>query len=117
MCGTAVLVWPCRAHDTLSRAPNPPRLGQVQRSDQRQETMRVAAPCYTRPQSDEWLCSLRLGVLEGGVKSRALMRAFGWDRPVPAVVLAVQLLSLSKKFEVGWCLIFSCPLMNSCLLF
>lgn len=63
--------------------------------------MRVAAPSYTRPQSDEWLCSLRLGVLEGGVKSRALMRAFGWDRPVPAVVLAVQLVSLSKKFEVG----------------
>lgn len=60
----------------------------------------VAAPCYTRPESDQWFCSLRLGVLEGDVKSRSLKKAFGWDRPVPGLVLAVQLVSLSMKFEV-----------------
>lgn len=60
----------------------------------------VAAPCYTRPESEQWFCSLRLGVLEGDVKSRSLKKAFGWDRPVPGRVLAVQLVSLSKKFEV-----------------
>jgi len=60
----------------------------------------VAAPCYTRPESEQWFCSLRLGVLEGDVKSRSLKRAFGWDRPVPGLVLAVQLVSLSMKFEV-----------------
>lgn len=62
--------------------------------------MLVAAPCYTRPESEQWFCSLRLGVLEGDVKSRSLKRAFGWDRPLPGLVLAVQLVSLSMKFEV-----------------
>lgn len=62
--------------------------------------MVVAAPCYTRPESEQWFCSLRLGVLEGDVKSRSLKRAFGWDRPLPGLVLAVQLVSLSMKFEV-----------------
>lgn len=60
----------------------------------------VAAPCLARPESEQWFCSLRLGVLEGDVKSRSLKKAFGWDRPVPGLVLAVQLVSLSKKFEV-----------------
>lgn len=94
--------------------PTPISAGaQAQRSDQRHETVRVAAPCYTRPQSDDWLCSLRLGVLDGGVKSSSLIRAFGWQRPVPGIVLAMQLVSLSKKFEVGlidWFLSFSCTL-------
>lgn len=73
---------------------------QVQGPNSRQESVVVAAPCYTRPESEQWFCSLRLGVLEGDVKSRSLKRAFGWDRPVPGLVLAVQLVSLSKKFEV-----------------
>ena len=83
-------------------------MDQAQRPDARQESAKVAAPYSTRPESDQWFCSLRLGVLEGDVKSRALKKAFGWDRPVPGLVLAVQLLALSKKFEVrrfflvGW---------------
>ena len=63
--------------------------------------VRVAAPCNTRPESDKWYCSLTLGVLEGDLKSRSLKRAFGWDRPVAGLRLAQQLVSLSKKFEVG----------------
>lgn len=34
------------------------------------------------------------------VSSKSLIRAFGWERPVPGLVLAVQLVALSKKFEV-----------------
>lgn len=60
----------------------------------------VSSPFMTRPESEQWFCSLRLSVLEGDVKSRSLQRAFGWDKPIPGLVLAVQLVSLSKKFEV-----------------
>lgn len=74
---------------------------QAQGASPHQESVEVAAPCNTRPESEQWFCSLRLGVLEGDVKSRSLKKAFGWDRPVPGVVLAMQLVSLSKKFEVG----------------
>lgn len=61
----------------------------------------TAAPEYTRSEADAWLCSLRLGVLDGNISSKSLIRAFGWERPVPGLVLAVQLVALSKKFEVG----------------
>lgn len=60
-----------------------------------------AAPEYARPESEAWLCSLRLGVLDGTVSSRSLVKAFAWDQPIPGMVLAVQLAALSKKFEVG----------------
>lgn len=61
----------------------------------------VASPEYTRPESDVWLCSVRLGVLDGNVSSRSLYRAFGWNRPIPGPILAAQLVALSKKFEVS----------------
>lgn len=77
--------------------------------------MVVAAPCYTRPESEQWFCSLRLGVLEGDVKSRSLKRAFGWDRPLPGLVLAVQLVSLSMKFEVCVCFLLLLLVLLACL--
>ncbi|CAN0313537.1 unnamed protein product, partial [Discosporangium mesarthrocarpum] len=62
---------------------------------------RVAPPDRVRPESDMWQCSSRLGVLRGSINSRALMMAFGWDRPVGGKVAAVQLSALSQKFKVG----------------
>ncbi|CAM9350980.1 unnamed protein product [Scytosiphon promiscuus] len=81
------------------RSPNDLLPWKVQGPNSLQESVVVAAPSSTRPESAQWFCSLRLGVLEGDVKSRSLKRAFGWDRPIPGLVLAVQLVSLSKKFE------------------
>ena len=62
----------------------------------RQPTQLLAAPKAMRPASDGWLVSASLALLDGAC-SAALEQRLGWSQPVPANVVAVQLLALSSQ--------------------
>ena len=70
---------------------NPPKGVTVKRA--------VDRPRNIRPKSDEWLCSHSMDTLSVGIRSQYLFRFFGWDNPVPAKIVASQLIALSKAWD------------------
>ena len=69
----------------------PPRRNQVSKS--------VASTAITRPKSEEWLCSYSMETLTTSIRSDILKQCFGWDKTLPVIIIASQLLALSKAWE------------------
>ncbi len=59
----------------------------------------VLRPHETRPMQDLWHCSALRGLVDTPVLSPALRHVLGWNRPVPAVVIATQLVRLGAAFS------------------
>jgi len=56
----------------------------------------VSSPGMTRPNSDAWICSYSRDILSCNIKSEHLSRLFSWDEPPSILVVARQLVALSK---------------------
>ncbi|KAF7808226.1 sacsin isoform X2 [Senna tora] len=60
----------------------------------------VAPPKLVRPQTDLWLVSASMRILDGECSSTALLYSLGWMSPPGGSVIAAQLLELGKNNEI-----------------
>lgn len=60
----------------------------------------VAPPKLVRPQTDLWLVSASMRILDGECSSTALSYSLGWMSPPGGSVIAAQLLELGKNNEI-----------------
>ncbi|XP_028766970.1 sacsin [Neltuma alba] len=60
----------------------------------------VAPPKLVRPQTDLWLVSASMRILDGECSSTALSHSLGWMSPPGGSVIAAQLLELGKNNEI-----------------
>lgn len=81
--------------DTPTNTPCPPRL------QNHLNSMGVSSPEMTRPISDAWICSYSRDILSCNIKSEHLFRLFAWDKPPSILVVARQLVALSKMEVSG----------------
>jgi len=65
------------------------------------EKVFLASANQVRPINDAWYCSCSLFILDGHVQSPDFQKALGWEKPVPAAVIAAQLVELARLFEIG----------------
>ena len=75
--------------DTINAPPRKQRQGLLAK-------VGIASPRATRPKQDEWVCSGSMETLSTNVRSELLCRCFGWDKPVPIIVVASQIIELSR---------------------
>ncbi|KAI9084975.1 hypothetical protein K1719_032967 [Acacia pycnantha] len=61
---------------------------------------KVAPPKLVRPQTDLWLVSASMRILDGECSSTALSYSLGWMSPPGGSVIAAQLLELGKNSEI-----------------
>ncbi|KAK4261932.1 hypothetical protein QN277_004866 [Acacia crassicarpa] len=61
---------------------------------------KVAPPKVVRPQTDLWLVSASMRILDGECSSTALSYSLGWMSPPGGSVIAAQLLELGKNNEI-----------------
>jgi len=59
----------------------------------------TASPIFSRPKSEEWLCSFSMEILSISVRSNYLLYFFGWNKNLPIIVIASQLLALSQLWN------------------
>ena len=62
-----------------------------------QVTSPIAAPKLVRPESQMWLVSATMFILDGEIRSASLAAKLGWEEHPNATVLAAQLVELSKQ--------------------
>ncbi|KAI4356900.1 hypothetical protein L6164_000883 [Bauhinia variegata] len=60
----------------------------------------VAPPRLVRPQTDLWLVSAGMRILDGECSSTALLYSLGWMCPPGGSIIAAQLLELGKNNEI-----------------
>ena len=58
----------------------------------------LMVPTSTRPLVDMWQCSISFGLVETTVLSDRMRHFMGWSTPVPALVIARQLVHLGSMF-------------------
>ena len=63
------------------------------------KTCNTATPKHVRPQQDRWSCSSSYRLLDGDIRSSDFMSALGWNKAVPANVVAKQIVSLAKHYS------------------
>ena len=56
----------------------------------------IASPKQTRPNADEWLCSIRMDILSTKIRSDTLFKYFKWHQPPDVLVVASQAIALSS---------------------
>lgn len=62
-------------------------------------TTPLAPPRLVRPQSDLWLASASMRILDGECRSAFLSQRLGWDDSLGGTVVAAQLLELGKTYD------------------
>ena len=61
----------------------------------------IAPPDDIRPESDMWLVSHCLSILDGELRCTPLVRAFGWDSPPRPAVVCAQLVQFGSKYDAA----------------
>lgn len=75
-----------------SNVPMPP-------ADRRRKKLCVAAPLVSRLKEDAWISSYTFDVLSMHIRSDLLKALLGWDKQLPPLTAATQLLALAESFD------------------
>jgi len=67
--------------------------------DSSRKKLCVAAPSVSRLKEDAWISSYTSDILSIHIRSDLLKGLLGWDRQIPPLTAATQLLALAKSFE------------------